>query len=202
MDLNDTDQLFITFDADRIDVFRKSSTARLTKLGPAPPAVNQIHLTPDGDALTTSASAVGGEGSVALHGALGPIPFDFTLNMKLEDTKITVTFDMNKPIDMPPYTWTFELHGAAKEGGKVIRACDVRLVPETTPAFLEKDSPQARAARPVLCILKCAGFAILPILIKCLPSLAGGPPAFIACVVAAAGPAAAGIAACVANCLG
>jgi hypothetical protein len=196
-------QDFITFDADQIQVFREPATVRLKAMGPAAPEINQVHLFPERDALSTSASSVGGEGSVVLHGALGPIPYEFALNVKVEDTKIVVTFDMNKPIDMPPYTWTFDLRGVKKnDAGVVIGACDVKLAPEATAAFLTAGAPQAAAARPVLCILKCAGMSILPVLIKCLPSLAGGSPAFVACVVASAGEAAAGIAACVANCLG
>jgi hypothetical protein len=196
-------QEFITFDADQIHALRESSTARIIAFGPAPPEINQIHLFPERQALSTSASSVGGDGSVALHGALGPIPYEFTLKLKLDITQISVTFDMNKPIDMPPYTWTFALGGVRKDAtGAVIGAGDVTLVPEATPAFYVVGTPQAAAPRPFLCILKCAGIAILPVLIKCLPSLAGGPPAYVACVVASAGEAAAGIAACVASCLG
>jgi len=48
-------------------------------------------------------------------------------------------------------------------------------------------------------VLKCGGTAILGLLIKCLPPLITvRPPAFIACVTAGAGKAAAGTAACVA----
>jgi hypothetical protein len=194
---------FITLDADQIQVLRESATMKLKALGPAPDVASQVHLTAAGDVLTTSASSVGGEGNVVLHGAIGPIPYDFSLNMKVEDTKIVVTFDVNKPIDMPPYTWTFVLGGVKKDStGAVIGARDIRLDHEASPAFLPVGAPQAAAALPVLCILKCAGLSIMPILLKCLPSLAGGPAAFIACVVASAGEGAAGIAACFVKCLG
>jgi hypothetical protein len=196
-------QEFITFDADQIHVLKESATFKLQALGPAPAVLNQVHLTQAGDVLSTSASSVGGEGNVVLHGALGPIPYDFSLKVKLEDTKIIVTFDLNKPLDMPPYTWTFALGGVSQDpSGKVMGARDIKLDYEATPAFLVAGAPQVAAARPVLCILKCGGMAMLPVLLKCLPALIGGPQAFIACVVGSAGEAAAAIAACVAGCLG
>jgi hypothetical protein len=195
------DLKFITFDADQIQVLRESGTMKLKALGPAPEVANQVHLTAAGDVLTTSASAVDGEGKVVLHGSIGPIPYDFSLKIGVKDIKIEVEFDVNKPIDMPPYTWTFVLGGVKKDSaGAVIGARDIRLDHEASPAFLQAGEPKAAAARPVLCILKCGGLAILPILLKCLPTLVGGPQAFIACVIASAGEGAAAIAACFVEC--
>lgn len=133
---------------------------------------------------------------MSLSGAIGPFPVELHLSVKLDGDTVTVTLEIEKPIHLGPFTWTFKLGGVVRDAqGNLIGAQSIALSPDT-PAF-----DAAGFGSHFLCILKCAGLAILPILLGCLPSLTGGPQGFIACVVAKAGTGAAAIAACVAKCV-
>lgn len=55
-------------------------------------------------------------------------------------------------------------------------------------------------APSVLCLVKCAGVQLMPAIISCLPSLVGGPAAFMSCLVSTAGPTVAGLASCIGSC--
>lgn len=178
-----------SYSADAIDALRQSSITALAAYpaiaGVQP--VNQIHLTPSGDLLVSSASATGNEGDVVLRGSIGPFTYEIHLKVKLDGAKVQVTFDMQKPIDLPPYMWTFDLLGIIKDAsGNIIGASDVKPSANIAPLGLN-----------FWCVLKCGGTSILACLLKCLPSLVGGPSAYVSCLTGCAGEAAAGIAVCV-----
>lgn len=155
-----------------------------------------IHTTADGGVFLTTSSLGKLQGDISLAGTIGPLPVELHLSVKVDGDAITVTLELDKPIHLGPYTWTFKLGGIVRDAqGAIIGAQSVSLSPET-PAF-----KAAGAGSHFLCILKCAGLAVLPILIGCLPSLSGGLQGFIACVVGKAGTAAASIAACVGKCV-
>ncbi len=159
-------------------------------------ATSEVHVTSDGGVFLSTGSVGNLQGSVVLSGTIGPFPIELHLTVKLEDETVTVTVELDKPIHLGPFTWTFKLGGVAKDAkGNVIGAQTISLSADT-PAF-----NAAGFGSNFLCILKCAGLAILPILVGCLPSLSGGPQAFIACVVAKAGTGAAAIASCVVKCV-
>lgn len=61
-------------------------------------------------------------------------------------------------------------------------------------------SPSMVGAPSVLCLVQCAGVQLLPAIISCVPSLVGGPGAFMSCLVGTAGPTVAGIASCISKC--
>ena len=158
--------------------------------------LSAVHTTSDGGVFLTTSSVSNLQGDVSLTGTIGPFPVELHLSIKLDGDTVTVTLEVSKPIHLGPFTWTFKLGGVVKDAqGNVIGAQSVSLSPDT-PAF-----EAAGFGSHFLCILKCAGLAILPILIGCLPSLSGGPAGFIACVVGKAGTGAASIAACVAKCV-
>ena len=152
-----------------------------------------LHVTPEGGLLVSNGFASSNEGHVVLVGSIGLLPYEFHLNFKLEGVLVTVTIELKKPIPLGPFTWTFRLGGVAMNAaGQVQSAATVTV---------EDLDMSAAAAAPHgidwLCILKCSGSAIIGILIKCLPTLVSGGPAFVACLTASAGPGAAGIITCV-----
>lgn len=189
-----------TFDADYLAELTQTATTAL-KATPTfaaaattikPSVINHLHITDNGDTLITIASSVGGEGDVVLRGSIGPFPYEIHLNIKLNGTAVEVSLDMDKPIDLPTYTWKYNLLGVVRDvSNNIIGATDIK-----------PDSTVAAARLGTWCILKCGGIAILGCLLKCLPSLSGGPAAYVACVTACAGSGAANIAICVAkNCM-
>jgi hypothetical protein len=184
-----------TFNAERLDAFRQDASAALSALPSVAaatvpsPMTHQVHLTPQSDMLSTSALAAGNEGDVVLRGTIGPFPYEIHLHIKLDGSTVEVTLDVQKPIDLPPYTWKFDLLGVVRDaGGNVVGASDVQPAADMVAAGLD-----------FWCVLKCGGTAILGCLVKCLPSLAGGPAAYVACVTGCAGAGAAGIAVCIAT---
>lgn len=176
--------------AEFVDGLRKSSaTSIATVAGQGAQPVERYHFTPEGDFLVSSATSVGNEGDVVLRGSIGPFPYEIHLKIKLDGSTVQVTLDMDKPIDLPPYTWTFDLLGIIKDAqGNTVGASDIK-----------PSASMAAAGFDYWCILRCGGTTILAILLKCLPSLVGGPAAFVSCVTASAGEGAAGIAACIAS---
>lgn len=70
---------------------------------------------------------------------------------------------MDKPIHLGPFAWTFKLGGVVKDAkGALIGAQSISLSPDTT-------FEAAGIGGNFLCFLKCAGLAIAPILLTCLP---------------------------------
>ena len=156
----------------------------------------QIHTTPDGGIFTSSGFAVGANGDVVLTGSVGPLPYEMHLHIAVDDTVVTVELTVTKPLPMGPFTWKFNLGGVTRDAaGNIISATSLTLDPTTNLA------PPGMVA-PALnwwCVLRCGGLGILGILVKCLPSLTGGVAGYVACVTAAAGEGAAGIATCIAT---
>jgi len=158
------------------------------------PAGNQqMHLMSDGSFLVSSSHADAENGSVVLTGSIGPLPYEIHLTIHLEASVVTVTVQLIKPIPIGPFTWTYHLGGlpVGPNGGLTSASITVQDV----------KSPPGVAATGLnwLCFLKCGGATILSLLLKCLPSLAGGTAAFVACVTAGGGAGAAEIAVCIAT---
>jgi hypothetical protein len=159
----------------------------------------QVHMVSDGAMLISTSQVVANQGHLVLTGSIGPLPYEIDLDFSLDGSTITVTLQVKKPIPLGPYTWTYHLGGLTVDAaGKVVSATSVVPVDLNTPA-----SVAVASGINWLCVLKCGGTTILPILIQCLPSLVGGAGGYIACVIASAGSAAASIAACIAkDCVG
>lgn len=154
----------------------------------------QLHITPEGDALVSSSFASGNEGDIVLRGMIGAIPYEIHLKVSLDGSTIVVTLQVTKPIPLGPFTWRFNLGGiVTNDTGDIIGATSVALIDTDIPATA------AGGGFNWWCVLKCGGTGILPVLLMCLPALAGGPAAFVSCVVAKVGGSAAGIAVCVAQ---
>lgn len=150
--------------------------------------VKSLHVTADGGVLHTSAMSSGNEGHVVLRGVVGPFPYEIHLWVRMEGPTIVVTIDVEKPINLDPFTYRFDLLGIVRSEGGIIGANDIKPSIDIAPMGLDW-----------WCVAKCGGVGILGTLVKCLPSLAGGPPAYVACVTGSAGSAAAGIAICIAK---
>jgi hypothetical protein len=166
---------------------------------PPPGTTGQLHTVADGGVLFSTGHASDNEGYLVLTGVIGPFPYEIHLSVALEGTTVTVTIELKKPVPLGPYTWKFSLGGA-------VTGANGELVAATSVSPIDLVIPAAAAASLGLdwgCVLRCGGTAILGTLLKCLPSLSGGPSAYIACVTASAGGAAAAIAACIAQkCVG
>jgi hypothetical protein len=157
-----------------------------------------VHTTDGGGVFVTTTSLGNLQGNVSLSGTIGPFPVELHLSVTLADDTVTVTLEIDKPIHLGPYTWTFKLGGVVRNAQNVIIGAQTVSLSPDTPAI-----EAAAIGSTLLCILKCAGTTILPILLECVPSIfTGGGAGFIACVIGKAGSAAAGIAACVAKCIG
>ncbi|MFN3685321.1 hypothetical protein [Salinarimonas sp.] len=146
-----------------------------------------ILVTQDGDALVARSSVdASGEGTVTLRGTIGPVPVALTITIGYSKGKAVVTLELSEPLVFQ-HSWTFEV-GAG-----------VALDPHA------QVSAAAAAADAALrlnwrCVLRCGGLAIMRVLVQCIPALAGGPAAYVACVTKRVGAgSAAEIAMCVAR---
>lgn len=124
---------------------------------------------------------------------IGFIPYELQVQVSLDNASLVVTLQMIKPFPLGPFTWRFDLGGiTTNDAGEITGARTVTLADSEI-------APAALGGFNWWCVLKCGGVGILPVLAMCLPSLAGGPGAFVACVVGKLGGSVAGIAACVAQ---
>jgi hypothetical protein len=189
----------MSFDLEHVQSLARASLSTMAALvGGAPAggaaAFSQFHITSAGDTLVTSGRTAANTGDLVLTGAIGSIPYELHLHFDLNPAtaQIAVTLEMKKPIQAGPYTWIFGLDGVVRDGtNNIIAANDVKVL--------------SHLMQPLglnwWCVAKCGGLSILGILLKCLPSLAGGVPGYVTCVTASAGAGAAGIAVCIAqNC--
>jgi len=143
------------------------------------------------DVLVTTTSIGVDTGDIVLKGNIGPFPYELHLRIQIQDTTVTVTLTLTKPIQVGPYTYTFDLMGVTRNSsGEIIGAGKVVPV----------DGQMTTMGINWFCAAKCGGLTILPTLIECLPALVGGPAAYVACVTAKIGSSdAAQIATCIAS---
>lgn len=142
----------------------------------------QLHIVPTLDATLASTAEVSGHCvSILLAGRIGVIPYELNLRITLQERSVTLAAAMAKPWAVGPIEWTFDLGHAG-----------LTLFPTalTIPAT---------ALPGVGCFARCIGESLAGVLLECLPSLPGGPSAFLACVARRAGGAAAKAAACIAR---
>jgi hypothetical protein len=191
---------YVSVAADHLDSLQKSAVNALAARVPATAqAASQVqtyfHFDQEGRVLAAATSAVGGEGDTTIRGNLGPFPFELHVHLQLQNDVIQLTLELSKPIHVGPYTWQFKLHGLTRDAqGQIVGATSVEVDPDFDPSIVDAQGLNW------WCVLKCGGLQILPTLALCLPTLAGGPAAYVACVVAKVGAAdAAGIAKCVAE---
>jgi hypothetical protein len=156
-------------------------------------AQTTYHVSNKGDLLVSYSEIheSGLEFAVVLNGDVGLIPVQMSLRGRLDvdHKKVEIGLKLLKPFETQEYLWNFSLEGLRSLGAGGFFASDVRMeTSEVMTATIDK-----------WCVYRCGGLAILGVLVTCLPSLAGGPAAYVACIVAEAGSGAAGIAACVAE---
>ena len=173
------------------------AAARSAAAGGEGPLVRQVHLLDGGSLLVSSAYAEGNAGDVVLRGSIGPIPYEIHVRFEMEDGVVVVTITVRKPIELGPFVLRFRLRGIRRDDrGNIVGASDVAADPDA-PGLTA--SSVAALGLNWWCVLRCGGVAILAILVRCLPALAGGVPGYVACVTSQAGAGAAGIAACIAK---
>jgi len=92
------------------------------------------------------------------------------------------------------------LDGTGAARGEAPVTLEYHITPDSVMLASSKLSAGLAATPSVFCLVRCAGVQLLPAILSCVPSLVGGPSAFMSCLVATAGPTIAGIATCVASC--
>jgi len=199
----EADPQVFTIDSDignqlRTSLFGLSQSVSVAGLA-FPAAVEQLpveyHVTSNGDTLASVASRSDNEFVVVLSGSIGPIPVQLQLRGRIDigNREIEIGIKLLKPIETDEFVWRFALSGLVDLGGGRYMATNIVLRESDTPQFV------SALGLSWWCVLKCGGLAILGILVRCLPSLAGGIPGYIACVTAQAGAGAASIAVCIAR---
>jgi len=165
-----------------------NATALVGTLSESPIDLN-FHITKEGDVLASTSVSNGLTGETVLRGTLFGLPYELLIKVKLVGKQVEVTLHLTKPIEVGPFTLKFDLGGVRMDGDRIIGASSV--VPSSDVQAL---------GLSFWCVLRCGGAAILGTLVKCLPSLVGGPAAYVACVTASIGTGtAAAIAICVAT---
>jgi hypothetical protein len=126
--------------------------------------IQTYHSSAFGDQLVSSQNPR--TGTVDIKGNLGFIEVDLTIGVAVTNNAVTVSVEVREPVKVGPQQWTFNITGAT-------------LTRQTAPST----SALMASSFDWSCILKCGGDKILPILVGCLPSLIGGPQAFISCAI-------------------
>jgi hypothetical protein len=171
---------------------------KLTSLAKSEDVAATIHIMPQGGQLLTSATISDGKVVIPLSGSVAGIPYKLTITITLDlaDKQITVELDIEEPLKFD-HTWVFNLTGLIPIGGGSKGAAIAKGLELAAPT--NKDASVAAKGIDFLCIIGCGGGELIPILIKCLPSLALGTHAYLACLAAEAPGAAANIVQCIAT---
>lgn len=127
-------------------------------------AIETQHVSAFGDMLVSKQTP--GAGTVDIKGNLGFVSVDLTISIAVNGSAITVGIEVREPIKLPKTEWVF---GAV--GNSLVLASG-----QSTAGLMA-------ASFDWSCVLKCGGDQITPVLVKCLPSLLGGPQAFVTCVI-------------------
>jgi hypothetical protein len=153
------------------------------------------HVSETGDVFVSYAETdtTGLEFAVILNGGFGPIPVQMSLRGKLDiaSKSIQIILKLLKPFETQDCTWTYDLEGLQQFPSGGMFASGIRLA--------APDIATVKGDIDYWCMARCGALSIAPTLVTCLPAFAGGPAAYVACVAANAGDAAAGTAACIAQ---
>lgn len=180
---NNPNGSLIKFHSVRLDSRSSAFANSLSALASNSKSVETLFVSDGIDRIHTLNYSSGEQGNVSIKGNIGLLPFEGNVSISLKGGVISLTIELTSPFKIGPLTWEFNVAGD-------------KLILAATP------EPQGMTAMglSVGCVIKCAGLAILPTLLACLPALAGGPPAYVACVTSKIGTAdAAAIAACIAE---
>jgi hypothetical protein len=145
-------------------------------------AVSSMHVTASGDVLASSSATAGNNGDVILHGTIGAFPCALQVHFKLVGALATLELLVTQPFVLGPITWRFELLGL------VIDTAANIVTASSVAAAVDSSSTESRAMLREGQIgawrfLNRVGDLVFPTLTECLPSLIGGPDAYVACVV-------------------
>jgi len=138
------------------------------------------HISAFGDLLVSTQKP--DSGTIDIKGNLGFIEIDLTIGVAVANGAVTLTITLKEPVKLGPAEWVFDVTGSSL----------TRRTAPSTAALMA-------ASFDWSCVLKCGGDKILPILITCLPSLFGGPKAFVACAITQLASNSSDIAKCIAT---
>jgi hypothetical protein len=168
-----------------IDLSRQAlQTARGKSVEPAGEAgaVSSVHVTAAGDVLVSSSASAGNEGDVALRGTIGAFPCALHLHLRLVGALATLELSVSQPFVLGPIAWRFELLApVADTANNIVSASSVAAALESGSGGGGAMVREAHLG--AWRFLNRAGDQVLPTLIQCLPSLAAGSDAYVACVV-------------------
>jgi hypothetical protein len=172
------------------------SEASLRALG-ASTGPATIHVGSDHSIYISAASASGLAGVNAkpeLH-LLGNAPSG-VIGLSMTDLQVSSSTAGSNKLTLK--LGLLDSNGALQSGAPV--TLEYHITPDSVMLASSSTPPNLAATPSVLCLVKCAGVQLIPAILSCVPSLVGGPSAFMSCLVATAGPTVAGIATCVAGC--
>lgn len=149
----------------------------------SPGRAYRLHMLDDGSQLVSTSHSHGEEGHVSFAGYVGALLVEGSLKLSYESEppRIVVEFMLRKPIQLGPAVWAYRFQAPfPSTTGEIIGASSI--TPGDTPLNIR--NPGAVGLDLSCVVFRCAGRKILGTLAQCLPALAGGPKAYIACVIA------------------
>jgi len=146
-------------------------------LSSSTPVTRRLHVTKSGNVIAKAGAVVGGTGYVVSAGNIGALPYRATHKFSLNDTTLSASFSLEKPVRLPEYTFQFEATGVVRDqAGKITRVSGFRPSENTQ----HTDTSEWGI---FLCTLACGGEAVADACLECIEDVVD-PPAFIACVAA------------------
>jgi hypothetical protein len=152
-------------------------------------AVSSVHVTTGGDVLVSSSASAGNEGDVVLRGTIGAFPCALHLHLSLSGALAALELSVSQPFVLGPILWRFELLGPISDtANNIVSASSIAAAVESISGKGGKGDAMVREAHiGAWRFLNRVGDQVLPTLTHCLPSLAAGSDAFVACVAARLG---------------
>jgi hypothetical protein len=151
-------------------------------------AVSSVHVTAGGDVLVSSSATAGNDGDVVLRGTIGAFPCALHRHLSLAGAMATLELAVSQPFVLGPIVWRFELLGpVADTASNIVSASSVAAAVESAPGKGAAGVMIGKGQVGAWGFLNRVGGRVLPTLTECLPALAAGSDAYVACVVARLG---------------
>ncbi|HEX4124214.1 MAG TPA: hypothetical protein VHY37_05755 [Tepidisphaeraceae bacterium] len=174
-----------------IDMSRQALSAARRAVGePGNAVTSSVHVTAGGDSLVSSSATAGNEGDVILRGTIAAFPVALRLRLTLAGAVVGLELSVSQPFMLGPIAWRFELLGPVSDtASNIVSAAAVAAAVGEAgcPANPPDRAMVAEAQLGAWRFLNRVGNQVLPTLAQCLPSLAAGADAYVACVVARLG---------------
>lgn len=170
-----------------LSLLRRGRAAWAAEVGSAP--VSSVHVTAGGDAMVSSCTTAGNEGDVVLRGTIAAFACALHLHVQLAGSLVSLELSVTQPMALGPIAWRFELLGPVSDtAGNIVSASGVAAaIGDSAGNAAAGHSTIRETHLPAWRFLHRVGDLALPTLVQCLPSLAAGADAYVACVVARLG---------------